>query len=467
MVRIEIQSEAFTLATLRSERMRVVALLCAVGVVLLVSSVRRLATDASGFSAVMAAVFAVFLVFEIQRLVAIHRAIRESRDLPRSSWVISTLIETLLPTGGLLVLTENPLLGPYVALTVPVALFYFVFIILSTLRLSWSLCLLTGVLSAVGYLAVVGYTVWRYPEGGEDLALPFAQFVTMYVVMILVCGSLAAGVTSRIRKHLLAALREAETRRQMERIEHDLNIARSIQQGLLPQRPPVVEGFDIAGWNEPADHTGGDYYDWQALPDGRIAISLADVAGHGIGPALVAADCRAYARASLPSGEQLGIQLDRINDLLTHDLSSSRFVTYVAVLLTPGIFEVELLSAGHGPLLIYRAVDDRVEALNPHDMPLGVDTGIRYGPTQNVDLAAGDLLVLVTDGFFEWRNPAGELFGTDRLGEAVRGAHSLPPGEIISRLHSAVVEFSDGTRQDDDLTAVVIKRGNAHDPSHQ
>ena len=82
-------------------------------------------------------------------------------------------------------------------------------------------------------------------------------------------------------------------------MNHDLDIARSIQQDLLPAQSPSLENFDVAGWNEPANQTGGDYFDWQTLPDGRLAISLGDATGHGIGPALVSALCRAYARASL------------------------------------------------------------------------------------------------------------------------------------------------------------------------
>ena len=83
-----------------------------------------------------------------------------------------------------------------------------------------------------------------------------------------------------------------------QRMERDLDIARQIQRGLLPSSKPNVPGYDIAGWSRAADKTGGDYFDWQMLPDGQILISLADVSGHGIGPALMAAVCRAYARAT-------------------------------------------------------------------------------------------------------------------------------------------------------------------------
>ncbi len=78
-----------------------------------------------------------------------------------------------------------------------------------------------------------------------------------------------------------------------QKIERDLNIARDIQQGLLPQEQAKADGFDIAGWNKPADQTGGDCYDYLQLPDGALAVTIADATGHGIGPALMIAECRA------------------------------------------------------------------------------------------------------------------------------------------------------------------------------
>src|SRR6185503_4643035 len=126
--------------------------------------------------------------------------------------------------------------------------------------------------------------------------------------LILCGGIIAAAVASRIRGHVAAALRAAEFKNELERVNHDLDIARSIQQNLLPTKSPGMDQFEVAGWNQPADQTGGDYFDWQELPDGRFAISLGDATGHGIGPALVMASCRAYARASfLANGHQEGL----------------------------------------------------------------------------------------------------------------------------------------------------------------
>jgi serine phosphatase RsbU (regulator of sigma subunit) len=219
-----------------------------------------------------------------------------------------------------------------------------------------------------------------------------------------------------------------------------------------------IEGFDIAGWNQPADQTGGDYFDWQELPDGRVAISLADVTGHGIGPALVTAVCRAYSRASIPSMPDLGTAIDRINNMLVEDLPIERFVTFVVALLDPTNSKVQLLSAGHGPILLYTASDDSIQDFIADDIPLGLNLNIGYGPAREITLAGGDMLVLITDGFFEWTNAKSEMFGLSRLQETIRKHKNLPAKEIISKLYKEVIEFTGGTKQQDDLTAVILKR---------
>ena len=205
-------------------------------------------------------------------------------------------------------------------------------------------------------------------------------------------------MAGEIRKHVVASLQEAETHRQMERIQQDLDMARTIQQDLLPKQPLATPRFDIAGWNQPADATGGDYFDWQELPDGRIAVSLADVSGHGIGPALVMAVCRAYARASFPAARDLPEVMTRLNELLVKDLPSERYVTFVVAWLDPANSKVELLSAGHGPLLLYNVASDKFQSIEPQGIPFGLFPGFPYGSPHCFEMAPGDLLVLTTMG---------------------------------------------------------------------
>jgi serine phosphatase RsbU (regulator of sigma subunit) len=454
----EIQSKAFQAAALRSERVRVLGVLLTLALLLLIAVGRALLTNNRVEIHYFPGLFllvGVMMAHEAGMLVVVNRRIAAQQDLPIWSGTLNLVAETLFPSLGLLWLTQSPLLGPYRALVAPAILTYFFFILLSTLRLNPSLSRWTGLLSGAGYLAVAAYTFARYPAA--DSLFPPAVFWT-YGLFIVLGGFVGGAVAGEIRKHVIASLHEAETRRQMERIQQDLDTARGIQQDLLPKQPPASPRFDIAGWNQPADATGGDYFDWQDLADGRIAVSLADVSGHGIGPALVMAVCRAYARACFPSARDLPEVMTRLNELLVKDLPSERYVTMVVAWLDPANSRFELVSAGHGPLLRYQAASDQFQSIEPQGIPFGLFPGFQYGSPHCFEMAPGDLLVLTTDGFFEWANADDEQFGLARLQDTIRSARDLQSSEIIAQLHAAVVKFAGGTTQQDDLTAVVVKR---------
>jgi serine phosphatase RsbU (regulator of sigma subunit) len=257
------------------------------------------------------------------------------------------------------------------------------------------------------------------------------------------------------------AAEEAAAHERSERtvygMQRDLAVAREIQLGLLPARPPQLAGFDITGMNRPAEQTGGDYFDWQPLPDGRLAVALADVSGHGIGPAIVMAVCRAYARASAPMTPDPAALLTRLNELLYGDLPGDRFITFaLAVLDQDG--GVQLISAGHGPTLLYRPSTGEAQEFGGDGMPLGVSAFERYGPTTSLTMREGDVLVMLTDGFLEWTRKDGEPFGIRRLQDAVRASADGNAAAILSALDEAVSKFCHGTPQSDDMTAIVIKR---------
>ena len=118
---------------------------------------------------------------------------------------------------------------------------------------------------------------------------------------------------------------------------------------------------------------------------------------------------------------------------------------------------MELLSAGQGPLFTYLLHEDRIESMGAQGLPLGILPMLNSDPSQFLELRPGDILLLVTDGLYEWENSHGDQFGPQRLETVVRGARDLAPEGIIDALYKAVLEFSDGTKQQDDLTMVVIK----------
>jgi serine phosphatase RsbU (regulator of sigma subunit) len=455
----QIKSEAFRKATLTSESYRIIGLLTLLVALVVYTFARGLALEQWRLLAAQALLLLLAIAYEGYVLSAVKLALRENRDVPPATWLLNVLVETQIPTLALVVLIRNQTLNPYLLLVAPAILVYFFFIILSTLRLSPVFSILTGILSAMGYLTVAFYTFVSYPVEQGNFPSFSLKIYFVYAGLIVGGGAVAAFVAWQIRVHVESALHEAELQSQLEQLNHNLDVARSIQQGLLPTKPLGLEGFDIAGWNQPADQTGGDYFDWLELANGKIAISLGDATGHGIGPALVSTSCRAYARASFLAGdgEHNGL-LDHLNQLLAADLESNRFVTFAVIFLDPESSNVEVLSAGHGPILWYKRAADTIENIEAQGIPLGMIAGVRYEHGIDGSLDGGDILAMITDGFFEWENPDGEEFGIKRLESVLHESRDLSAEEIVLQLRAAVAEFCRGTKQMDDLTAVILKR---------
>src|SRR5271168_3825325 len=455
------KSVAFQQALLKSERLRILIVLGAIGAGLIVRTIRTILLHSPEDLHLWLLTFlsiALFVGYESLMLRAVNRAIQIGGDLKNATWIGNIIVESCLPALAVAFLSSASIDPAYRPLANPAVLVFFVFIILSTLRLNPMPCRISGLVAAASYLAAAVYLGWKPSLGGGAFLLSPQKVVFSYAIAMVVAGFVAGAVASEIRKQVDAALREAETRRQVERLEHDLEVARSIQQSLLPTSMPQIEGFDIAAWNQPADQTGGDYYDWQPLSDGKVLVALGDVTGHGIGSALLAAVCRAYARTNFTAGNGLLIAMERINAALARDMTQGRFVTFVAAVCNPKSSRVELLSAGHGPLFRYFSGEDRFEKMDAQGLPLGISSVLSSDPPLILELKPGDLLVLATDGFYEWANAQSEQFGAKRLEETMRASREKSSGDIISALYRAVVDFSGGTKQQDDLTAVVIKR---------
>ena len=452
------ESAVLRRAELESDRIRIVVTLAILCVVFAFTFARRLVfagTDITWALAIGVAFFGAMVAYEAAMLWRVTRALRMQSDLPQGAWKANVVVEALFPTVGIALLVGSGKTGPYTALVAPIALTYFLFIGLSTLRLSPALARLSGACSALGYVLVTSYVFARYPTPDVGSAMQPVEYYAGNTIIILAAGFVAGEVGRQIRRHVEATLREE---RVAARLRGELETARSIQQGLLPKETPRIPGYEIAGWNKPADETGGDFFDWQELPDQRFAFTLADVTGHGIGAALVAAASHAYNRAGMAGDSDLGTIMGRVNRLLCAELPPGKLVTFVAGALDVKTGRLELLSAGHAPLILYTASDDRVQSFPAHGVPFGIFDTMKYGPPQEVLLAPGDILVLSTDGFFEWEDAGGEEYGFERLHAAIRGARDLTAAQIIATLHESVRRFAGGTAQKDDLTAVVVKR---------
>jgi serine phosphatase RsbU (regulator of sigma subunit) len=449
-------SPAFRQALLGSEKKRTIGIILFLAF-LAVESFIRMLLHGSARSPWGVVGVTILIAFECGSLYAIAQALKSGGDLSEVLFYLSETLESLCPAVGVAFGSNNHILWEYRPLATPWVLAFFAFTLMSVLRLRPRLCWFSGVASAAAYLGAAYHVGWRFAPGINGFTATQTD-VLYFAFFMLATGGLAAFVAVEIRAHVEAALDEAEMRAQLNQVEHELQIARSIQRSLLPKCQPEIAGFQVAGWSRAADDIGGDFYDWKRLPDGRWVVILADVTGHGIGPAILASVCRAYSRASFSVSNDLETTLRNINQSFAEDLTPERFATFAAAVFEENSDQLELLSAGHGPVLVYSSGSRHFQFLDAQTLPLGILPEIKEARPIRMNLEPGDMILLITDGFFEWENQAGELFGTDRLAEVIKRCSELEPEEIISNLYEAVLSFSQGTPQKDDLTAVLIKR---------
>lgn len=454
--------ESFRLRVQRSEEVRTLLMIGLFATLIVIAFIRRLyggdvVRNDALFWPVIAA-FVALLLAEIVVLQIVRRANRQARLIGDLFWQGLTAVELAGPLGMLALLVIHPLVPALEALSGPSLLVLPIVILLSIMHLRPHASLLTGLLAAAGHLALVIYAI--------NVARPpvetYTRFLT-YPILLFITGVAAAFVARSVKRYLHEVVDEAAAREMADRklghINRELSLARDIQQGFLPSSPPKIDGFEIAGFNRPADLTGGDYFDWQELPDGKLLLVMADVTGHGIAPAIVMAVCRAYARASAPLMPNPHELLTRLNRLVYDDVQGRRFITLAIALLDPKTATVALASAGHGPTLHYRAADKSVESFGGDGIPLGLVEHEDYELPRTLKLEPGDVLLLSTDGYFEWQRPGDdEQFGTKRLEAALKQHAAEAPDQIIAQIDAAVRAFAHGSPQPDDMTAIALKR---------
>lgn len=255
---------------------------------------------------------------------------------------------------------------------------------------------------------------------------------------------------------------ERRARRAAERAllaqEEEFRIAREVQEQLFPAGPPELAGYDIAGASRPATATGGDYFDFIETPQGHLLVVVGDVTGHGIGPAMLMADVRAYLRALVLSSSGFEDILARARHLLIEDLGDDHFITLLFAELDPSAGTWKFINAGH-PAGYVLSADGHIQAeMLPNTAALGIDREEERLLPGQIVLAKGDLVLLLTDGILEARSKAGEEFGEERALDLVRRARGKPAAEIIHMLLDAAFRFSEPDNpHQDDMTAVIVK----------
>ncbi len=267
----------------------------------------------------------------------------------------------------------------------------------------------------------------------------------------------------------LAPVIEREVREAAERREHrkaqeilsltqqQLRIAREIQQSLFPKTSPSIPGLDVAGASCPADDTGGDYFDFIQMADDRLGIVVGDVSGHGLGPALLMVGTRGYLRTLAQTYSDVSAILKKANALLCNDFAVDQFVTLFFAHVDPKTRRLLYASAGHTAGHVLDKSGNVKVALESTAFPCGLNPDFDFPTAPPVQLDAGDLVLLPTDGVLEARSPRRDLFGEERTLDIVRRNRQRSSREIVDALHKAVLDFTETEAQRDDITAVVLR----------
>jgi PAS domain S-box-containing protein len=245
--------------------------------------------------------------------------------------------------------------------------------------------------------------------------------------------------------------------RELRENQEQFRVAREIQQRLFPKSAPACPGFDIGGATFPAEATGGDYFDYLPMLQDRLGMVVGDVTGHGVGPALLMAETRAYLRVLAGRREDPGEILTRANAILAEDVGSERFVTLFLGRLDPKTRRFLYASAGHPAGYILGPQGAIKHILRRTGIPLGMKIDTQYIAAPEVSLAPGDLLLMLTDGIEETSAADGSLFGLERILQVIREQQARPAREIVQGLYEAVRAFAGHSPQLDDITLIVGK----------
>ena len=249
---------------------------------------------------------------------------------------------------------------------------------------------------------------------------------------------------------------------EQEKLQREIQVAKEIQHTLLPKHIPKAEGFDIASLYRSAKEVGGDYYDILDIGKNLIGVIVADVSGKGVPGSLVMTITRTAVRLISYENKSAKNVLVKVNNFIKEDMKKGMFVTAFYLVLDSFTRTINFASAGHDPLILYRAKENKVYYVKPKGFPLGIslpddDLFRKVMVEERIKLEKDDMLVVYTDGVTEAMNGKRELFTEKRFVEFIKANGKLSPAEFIEKLDNEIKEFTQGYPQSDDITVVAIK----------
>ena len=239
-------------------------------------------------------------------------------------------------------------------------------------------------------------------------------------------------------------------------VEQDLKLAIDVQKAFLPQSPPDAPGFRVSSYYQAAHHIGGDYFDYIHFKDGRVAIVVADVVGHGVAAAMFMAKLSAETRFCLANDNDLSQAVERLNDRMSN-LDVERFVTFLLVVIDPKADTAHIVNAGHMPPIVRSAATGEISEPGEEEsgLPIAIDTGMEY-ETVSIPFTKGDIAVMYTDGVNEAMNAADEEFSMVKVRELTKQGGDAET--VSERIVSAVLEHVGDAPPFDDMCLVIVER---------
>lgn len=268
-------------------------------------------------------------------------------------------------------------------------------------------------------------------------------------------ASLDGGILIRSLLFAIERNRRRLAEHRQRSVQREIDFAAEIQKHLLPKTSPDLIGFDVAGHSESTDSTSGDFYDFIDHGDGKWDIVLADVCGHGIGPAMITVGTRRLLRSCAALHEDLGDLMTIANRGICEDTFKSLFVTLFFARLNPQRMQLQYIGAGHLAFLI--DVDGMASELATNGIPTGVDPDFSYHVDGVITMSSGQIALLMSDGIWEAQKDDEAPFGRERAFEIVHQYRHQSAAAISAQLISAVNEYCHPEGVQDDLTAVIIK----------
>jgi len=279
-------------------------------------------------------------------------------------------------------------------------------------------------------------------------------------------GDLDIDLSGIRRKDEVGQLAQAFTRmaaglQERERMQLSLNLAKEVQQNLLPKSNLKVNGFDIAGKSVYCDETGGDYYDFISIGDNdkqKIGVAIGDVSGHGISSALLMATVRSSLRQRASLTGNIAKIISDVNRQLVQDVEDSgQFMTMFFLALDTATRQLEWVRAGHDPGIVYDPASDSFSELGGSGIALGVDAEWIYEDNKKTDFSNGQIIFLSTDGIWEARNKKGKMLGKEPILNVIRQNSSSDATQIIDAIFDNLDKLIGEMKIEDDITSVIIK----------